>query len=250
LLLAAVAGTLAAAAIAQAPKPQAPAAQTPAKQAPATQAPAAPAAATAPTPAPQATPAAQPSGGKPNLEQAQKTASEVCLACHGPGGNSVVPANPSLAGQPAEYITLQLAHFKSGVRVNPIMQGMASTLDADQMKAIGVYYWQQKPKPQAAKDAALVAAGQKLFRGGDSATGTPACSACHLPSGAGVAKNYPRLAGQHADYTYAQLKAFKSGERGADKGGKDVNGTIMATIAQRMTDAQMKAVAEYASGLR
>lgn len=226
MLLAAVAGTLAAAAIAQAPKPQAPA---------------------APTPAPQATPAAQPSGGKPNLEQAQKTASEVCLACHGPSGNSVVPANPSLAGQPAEYITVQLAHFKSGVRVNPIMQGMASTLDADQIKAIGVYYSQQKPKPQAAKDAALVAAGQKLFRGGDSATGTPACSACHLPSGAGVAKNYPRLAGQHADYTYAQLKAFKSGERGADK---DANGTIMATIAQRMTDAQMKAVAEYASGLR
>ena len=213
LLLAAIAGTLATAAIAQAPKPQAP-------------------------------------GGKPNLEQAQKTASEVCLACHGPSGNSVVPANPSLAGQPAEYITVQLAHFKSGVRVNPIMQGMASTLDAEQMKAIGVYYSQQKPKPQAAKDAALVAAGQKLFRGGDSATDTPACAACHLPSGAGVAKNYPRLAGQHADYTYAQLKAFKSGERGADKGGKDANGTIMATIAQRMTDAQMKAVAEYASGLR
>jgi cytochrome c553 len=195
-------------------------------------------------------PAAQSSGGKPNLEQAQKTASEVCLACHGPSGNSVVPANPSLAGQPAEYITVQLAHFKSGVRVNPIMQGMASTLDADQMKAIGVYYSQQKPKPQSAKDAALVAAGQKLFRGGDSATGTPACSACHLPSGAGVAKNYPRLAGQHADYTYAQLKAFKSGERGADKDGKDANGSIMATIAQRMTDAQMKAVAEYTSGLR
>jgi len=213
LLLAAIAGTLATAAIAQAPKPQAP-------------------------------------GGKPNLEQAQKTASEVCLACHGPGGNSVVPANPSLAGQPAEYITVQLAHFKSGVRVNPIMQGMASTLDAEQMKAIGVYYSQQKPKPQSAKDAALVAAGQKLFRGGDSATGTPACSACHLPSGAGVAKNYPRLAGQHADYTYAQLKAFKSGERGADKDGKDANGAIMATIAQRMTDAQMKAVAEYTSALR
>ena len=213
LLLAAIAGTLATAAIAQAPKPQAP-------------------------------------GGKPNLEQAQKTASEVCLACHGPSGNSVVPANPSLAGQPAEYITVQLAHFKSGVRVNPIMQGMASTLDAEQMKAIGVYYSQQKPKPQAAKDATLVAAGQKIFRGGDMANGTPACSACHLPNGAGVAKNYPRVGGQHADYTYAQLKAFKSGERGADKEGKDTNGMVMATIAQRLTDAQMKALAEYMSGLR
>jgi cytochrome c553 len=118
------------------------------------------------------------------------------------------------------------------------------------MKALGIYYSQQKPKPQAAKDAALVAAGQKIFRGGDTANGTPACSACHLPNGAGVAKNYPRVGGQHADYTYAQLKAFKSGERGADKEGKDANGMIMATIAQRLTDAQMKALAEYMSGLR
>ena len=213
LLLAAVAGTLAATAFAQAPAAPAPA-------------------------------------GKPDLERAQKIASEVCLACHGPNGNSVVPANPNLAGQLAEYITLQLAHFKSGVRANPIMQGMAATLSPDEMKAIGIYYSQQKPRPQAAKDAALAAAGQKLFRGGDTAAGAPACSACHLPSGAGMAKNYPRLSGQHADYTYAQLKAFKAGERGADKEGKDTNGMIMATIAQRMTDAQMKAVAEYTSGLR
>ena len=237
LLLAAVAGTLAAAAIGLAF-----AAQPPATPAPTAPAPAAP--------APAAKTNAQTADGKPDLERAQKTASEVCLACHGPAGNSVVPANPSLAGQPAEYITLQLAHFKSGVRVNPIMQGIASTLDADQMKGLGVYYSQQKPKPQSAKDAALVAVGQKLFRGGDTANGTPACSACHLPNGAGVAKNYPRLAGQHADYTYTQLKAFKAGERGADKEGKDANGMIMATIAQRMTDAQMKAVAEYTSGLR
>jgi cytochrome c553 len=193
---------------------------------------------------------AQAPAGKPDLERAQKIASEVCLACHGPGGNSVVPANPSIAGQPAEYITQQLAHFKSGLRVNPIMQGMAATLQPEEMKAIGLYYSQQKPKVQAAKDAILVTAGQKLFRGGDMAAGIPACSACHAPNGAGLAKNYPRLAGQHADYTYAQLKAFKGGERGADKEGKDRNGTIMVTVAGRMTDAQMKAVAEYASGLR
>ena len=193
---------------------------------------------------------AQAPAGKPDLERGQKIASEVCIACHGPNGNSVVPANPSIAGQPAEYITLQLAHFKSGLRVNPIMQGMAATLQPEEMKAIGLYYSQQKPNGQAAKDATLVAAGQKLFRGGDTATGIPACSACHAPNGAGVAKNYPRLAGQHADYTYAQLKAFKAGERGADKDGKDVNGTIMVTVAARMSDAQMKAVAEYASGLR
>ena len=245
MLLVAVAGPLAAAAGMQI-HAQAPA-QSPAHAPAAHGSAAEPAAAQATAAAPAAT---ESPAGKPDLERAQKTASEVCLACHGPGGNSVVPANPSLAAQPAEYISLQLAHFKAGVRVNPIMQGIASTLQPEDMKALGIYYSQQKPKPQAAKDATLVAAGQKIFRGGDMANGTPACSACHLPNGAGVAKNYPRVGGQHADYTYAQLKAFKSGERGADKEGKDTNGMVMATIAQRLTDAQMKALAEYMSGLR
>ena len=193
---------------------------------------------------------AQAPAGKPDLAKAQTIVKEVCSACHGTDGNSPTPINPSLAGQPAEYITLQLAHFQSGLRVNPVMLGMSAALTPTDMKALGLYFSQQKPKGLAARDAALVTAGQKLFRGGDSATGIPACAACHAPNGAGVAKNYPRLAGQHGDYTYAQLKAFKAGERGADKDGKDVNGRIMGTIAARMTDAQMKAVAEYTSGLR
>jgi cytochrome c553 len=130
------------------------------------------------------------------------------------------------------------------------MQGMAAMLKPEDMKALGLYFSQQKPKGLAAKDAALVTAGQKLYRGGDAATGLPACAACHAPNGAGVPKNYPRLAGQYAEYTYAQLKAFKSGERAADAAGKDVNGRIMATIATKMTDDRMKAVAEYTSGLR
>ncbi len=146
------------------------------------------------------------------------------------------PVNPNLAGQHAEYITLQLTHFQAGIRVNPVMQGMAATLKPEDMKALGIYFSQQKPKGLAAKDAALVTAGQKLYRGGDSSIGMPACAACHSPNGAGVPKNYPRLAGQYADYTYAQLKAFRTGERGADKEGKDTNGKIMATIAARMTE--------------
>ena len=193
---------------------------------------------------------AQAPAGQPDLDRAQTIAKDVCSACHGADGNSATPVNPNIAGQPAEYITLQLSHFKSGLRVNPVMQAMAATLQPDEMTALGAYFSRQKPKGLAAKDAALVTAGQKLFRGGDAATGIPACAACHAPNGAGVAKNYPRLAGQYADYTYAQLKAFKAGERGADKDGKDVNGAIMVTVAARMTDAQMKAIAEYASGLR
>ena len=187
---------------------------------------------------------------KPDLAKAQGIVKEVCSACHGPDGNSATSVNPSLAGMPAQYITLQLMHFKAGTRVNPVMQGMAATLSPDDMRALGIFFSAQKPKGLAAKDASLLTAGQSLYRGGDGGAGVPACAACHSPDGSGVPKNYPRLAGQYAEYTYAQLKAFKSGERGADKDGKDVNGRIMATIAGKMTDAQMKAVAEYTSGLR
>jgi cytochrome c553 len=193
---------------------------------------------------------AQAAAGKPDLAKAQTIVNQVCAACHGTDGNSPTPVNPSLAAQPAEYISLQLAHFKSGVRANPVMQGMAAGLSPEDMKALGAYFSQQKPKNQPAKDATLVTAGQSLYRGGDLAAGIPACAACHSPTGAGIPKNYPRLAGQHADYTLAQLKAFKAGERGADKDGKDVNGRVMNAVAAKLSDAQMKALAEYAQGLR
>jgi cytochrome c553 len=193
---------------------------------------------------------AQTPAGKPDLAKARTMVDQVCSACHGADGNSPSSVNPSIAGQPAEYITVQLAHFKSGIRVNAVMQGMAAALSPEDMKSLGAYFSQQKPKGLAAKDAALVTAGQTLYRGGDAASGAPACSACHSPTGAGIPKNYPRLAGQYADYAYAQLKAFKAGERGSDKDGKDVNGKIMTAVAAKLTDAQMKAVAEYLQGLR
>lgn len=199
---------------------------------------------------PAAATLAQTQPGKPDLTKAQTIVDQVCVACHGSDGNSASPANPNIAGMPAEYITLQLMHFKSGLRANPVMQGMAAPLTDEDMKLLGVYFADQKPKGLAAKDATLVKSGQKLYRGGDAATGLPACAACHAPDGAGIPKKYPRLAGQYAEYTYAQLKAFKAGERGADQEGKDANGKIMSTIAAKMTDAQMKAVAEYTLGLR
>ncbi len=193
---------------------------------------------------------AQTQPGTPDLAKARTIVNQVCSACHGVDGNSASPVNPNLAGQPAEYITLQLAHFKSGVRANPVMLGMTAALTPDDMKALGLYFSQQKPKGLAAKDPALVQAGQKLYRGGDASTGVPACAACHSPDGAGIPKRYPRLAGQYSEYTLAQLKAFKAGERGADPEGKDVNGRVMAAIAAKMTEAQMKAAAEYTTGLR
>ena len=187
---------------------------------------------------------------KVDLVRAKQIADSVCAACHGADGNSVASINPNLAGQGAEYITRQLQHFKSGIRVNPTMVAMAAGLTPDEMVALGVYYSGQKPKGGTAKDPALVKTGQSLFRGGAAATGLPACASCHSPNGAGIPRNYPRLAGQHADYAYAQLQAFKDGGRGADKDGKDAQGKIMAAIAQKMSDAQMKAVTDYAAGLR
>jgi cytochrome c553 len=185
-----------------------------------------------------------------NPARAQQLVSQVCAACHGADGNSPAAANPSLAGQPADYITLQLAHFKAGIRPSPVMQPMAATLSDADMRALGAYFAQQKPKGLTTKDAAAVKIAQPLYRGGDAENDVPACASCHSPDGAGIPKNFPRLGGQHADYTYAQLQAFKTGQRGDDKEGKDVNGRIMGTIASRLSDAQMKALADYLAGLR
>ena len=192
---------------------------------------------------------AEEAAGKPDLAKAQQIVNQVCSACHGADGNSPSPANPNLAGQQADYIALQLVHFKTGIRNNPVMAGMAATLTPDDMRSLGAYFAQQKPKGLAAKDADLAAAGQKLFRGGDAAGGVPACAACHAPDGAGIPSRYPRLGGQYADYTLAQLRAFKSGERGMDKEGKDINGRIMAQIAGRMNERAIAAAAQYAAGL-
>jgi len=193
--------------------------------------------------------AVQAPGAKPDLAKAKQTVDQICAACHGADGNSPSPANPSIAGQHADYLTLQLAHFQSGIRANPVMQSMVAKLTPEEMQALGVFFAQQKAKPSAAKDKELVAAGQKIFRGGNMSSGVPACAACHSPDGVGIPKRYPRVGGQYSDYILAQLKAFKAGERGADKDGMDVNGKVMAQIASRMSEREMQAVAEFAAGL-
>lgn len=175
--------------------------------------------------------------------KAQQKVTEVCAACHNADGNSASPANPKLAGQPAEYITKQLTNFKSGERKSAVMSGMVATLTADDMKNLGAYFSGKAVKPGTAKDKALANLGQKLFRGGNQSSGVPACAACHGPSGAGIPAQFPRLGSQHAEYIVAQLKNFRSGER-ANDGGK-----MMRTIATKMTDQEMSAVAEYINGL-
>lgn len=191
--------------------------------------------------------AQQPAKGDP--AKGQKIATQVCAACHMGDGNSDQAVNPKLAGQHPEYTARQLAHFKSQggkkpQRENAIMAGMAAALSDADARDLAAYYAGQKLKPAAARDKDLAAAGQKLWRGGNLATGVPACSGCHGPAGAGIPAQYPRLAGQFPEYVEAQLKAFRSGTRANDGNG------MMRGVTARMTDQEIKAVAEYAAGLR
>lgn len=185
------------------------------------------------------------STAKGDPAKAQQIVSQVCAGCHGADGNSMIPANPSLAGQHAEYITKQLANFKSSERKNPIMMGMAATLSPDDMKNLGAYFGEKTSNAAGSvKDKSLALQGQKLYKGGNMATGVAACAGCHSPDGAGIPAQFPRLAGQSTDYVTAQLKAFRNGERANDPG------KMMRMVAAKMTDQEISAVAEYISGLR
>lgn len=186
---------------------------------------------------------------QPDLAKAKQTAEQVCGACHGTDGNSQIPTNPKLAGQHAEYLNKQLRNFKSedgkpAERANPIMGGMVAALSEEDMKGLATYFAGQQLKPESAKNKASIELGQKLWRAGDIKRGIPACAACHGPAGAGLPAQYPRLSGQFADYTEAQLKAFRAGERANDPA------KMMRTIALKMTDPEIKAVADFAAGLR
>lgn len=180
--------------------------------------------------------------GESAAKSAQQTVNTVCAACHAPDGNSVISLNPKLAGQHPEYLQKQLAEFKSGKRANAVMSGMASGLSDDEMKELALYFSSKPIALGKAKSNGVGSLGEKIYRAGNVATNVPACAACHSPNGAGLPKQFPRLSGQHADYTLAQLKAFRSGER--------ANAPMMMAIAAKMSDAEMAAVADYIQGLR
>lgn len=185
--------------------------------------------------------AAVAAGAKPDLAKGQASA-QVCVACHTVDGSRGAPANPILAGQHAEYLVKQLVEFKSGKRANAIMSGMAATLADGDLKHVAAYYNSLKSEPGAARNKDLLLLGEKIYRGGIAAKQVPACAGCHSPSGAGIPAEYPRLAGQHADYAEAQLVAFRSGQR--------ANSAQMTAIAAKMSDKEIKAVADYMAGLR
>jgi len=186
---------------------------------------------------------------KPDFAKGQTVASQACAACHGADGNSPTPANPKLAGQVAEYLERQLHSFKAvqgkkPERDNAVMAGMVANLSPEDMRNVAAYYASRKPKGGVSRSRELVFVGQKLYRAGNAATGLPACAGCHGPNGAGVPAQYPRLAGQYAEYTAAQLKSFHEGRRAND------TNRMMRSIAAKMSDAEMRAVSDYIAGLR
>ena len=205
-------------------------------------------AATAPADAAPAAAAPAPAAAvvQPGDAAAGEAKVAACGACHGLDGNSQDPQYPKLAGQHERYIARQLALFKSGARENPIMLGFAATLSEQDMRDVGAYYASKTPLPGVA-DEALVARGQQLYRGGDKATGIPACMACHGPAGSGnPGARYPALAGQHANYTKAQLQKFRDG---MVWGREDEANAVMSGVAAYLSDADIEALSSFLEGL-
>lgn len=165
-----------------------------------------------------------------------------CVSCHGAAGNSTIAANPKLAGQVPAYVHKQLVDFTAPDRNQPVMTTYAKMLTDDEKKNVAAYLGAQQQKPGAAKNKDTLDLGKKIYRGGIAEKGVAACASCHGATGAGLPIQYPRLAGQHQEYTVAQLTSFRSGAR--------KNSVPMTALAKRMSDDEMKAVADYIAGLK
>lgn len=185
---------------------------------------------------------------KVDLAKGEKIATQQCAACHGADGNAAAPIYPKLAGQHAEYLYKQLKNFKvqdgadKAERENAIMAGFASMLSEQDMRDVSAYFASKTIEPGVATNKELLELGQKIYRGGIASKNVPACAGCHSPTGAGIPAQYPRLGGQHADYTAAQLEAFRGEVR--------TNSTQMTAISARLSDKEIKAVSDYIAGLR
>ena len=173
-------------------------------------------------------------------ENAKSIVTSVCAACHGIDGNSTVPTIPKLAGRDPEYIVRELKDFILGRRKSDIMAPIAATLDADDFKAFGSYFGSQKPSSGTVLDPRLAEEGKKLYVDGNEQTGVPSCDGCHGADAQGGSR-FPRLAGQHREYLIEQLYNFRTNVRKTTR--------VMKEVSTRMTDAEIKAVAEFLTGL-
>ncbi|MDH5208060.1 MAG: cytochrome c4 [Burkholderiaceae bacterium] len=185
---------------------------------------------------------------KPDPARGQQIASQVCVACHNADGNSTIPGNPRLAQQHAAYLYKQLVDYStpSGqgkpARENPVMNGFASQLSDADKRNVAAWFSSQPAKPGFASSKDHLELGQRIWRAGIPEKSVPACAGCHGPAGSGIPVQYPRLAGQHAEYTETTLKAFREGTRH--------NNTPMQQIAAKLSDAEIRALADFAQGLR
>ena len=174
---------------------------------------------------------------------AGKAASATCSACHGADGKAILPEYPNLAGQHASYIAKQLTDYRDGNRQNALMSPMAAALTDQAILDLAAYY-ASMPEISGVASEDNLELGQNLFRGGVTSAGIASCTGCHGPAGAGnPAAAYPSLVGQNKAYMIAQLKMFRSGERNNDPN------EMMRALAHRLSDAEIDALANYASGL-
>lgn len=177
-----------------------------------------------------------------DAERAKAIVASVCSACHGMDGNSTVPNYPKLAGRHPEYLVREMKEFISGSRKSDIMAPIVSKLEPDDLKALGAYFGAQKPTSGQVLDEKAAAIGKKLYLDGDEEKGVPACAGCHNVDGSGN-KRFPRLAGQHRDYLIEQMHNFKNDVRNY------AAARLMREVAKRLSDDEIKAVAEFLAGL-
>ncbi len=184
--------------------------------------------------------------------QAGKSKTQVCVACHGPDGNSPSPQFPKLAGLGEKYLLKQLENIQSGAREVPQMTGMLDGMSEQDLADIAAYYDSQQRQLAGAGEEDL-ALGEKVYRGGNLETGVPACTGCHSPSGQGNdPAGYPALGGQYADYIAKQLRAFRRGAHDpehAEARTNDGDAAPMRGVAAYMTDREIDAVANFIAGL-
>ncbi len=175
-------------------------------------------------------------------EKAKAIVAATCSSCHGIDGNSTVPNYPKLAGRHPEHVARELQEFVAKKRKSHVMEPIAEQLDAADFKAIGEYFAAQTPTSEPVRDPLAAEAGKKLYMDGDEERGVPACAGCHVFDGTGN-KRFPRLAGQHREYLIAEMHKFRKDER------NNVASRLMREVAKRLTDDEIKAVAEYLTGL-
>lgn len=180
---------------------------------------------------------------QPDAARGAEIVGRLCVSCHAADGNSPLDVNPKLAGLQTEYLRKQLLDYKAKRRRSDIMEAMVEALSAEDIASLAAHFSAQPSRPGVVRKPELLELGKKVYADGNEITGVPSCSGCHYPDGGGTAR-FPRLAGQHAAYTLRQLKDFKEAKRENDRG------LVMQSLALRMTDKEIEAVAEYIAGMK